>query len=104
LAFNIHSDPKRDNQLPYTQEQYETFRLHVLTRDKYICQFCGEPATDVHHEIPVKLQPFHAVDPCYGWSCCEKCHYAKGHPKGTACSTGNLAAVVCKPIKRKNAP
>jgi hypothetical protein len=101
LAFNVHGDPERDTQLPYTREQYETFKLHVLTRDKYICQYCGAPATDVHHERAVKLQPFHAVDPDYGWSCCEKCHYEKGHKKGTECSTGNLAAAVCRPIIKK---
>jgi hypothetical protein len=101
LAFNVHGDPKRDNQLPYTQEDYETFKLHVLTRDNYICQFCGAPATDVHHERSKKLEPFFSLDPCYGWSCCEKCHYAKGHKKGTECSTGNLAAKVCRPIKRE---
>jgi 5-methylcytosine-specific restriction endonuclease McrA len=100
-AFNVHGDPERDTQLPYTQEQYETFKLHVLTRDNYICQFCGEIATDVHHERPIKLEPFFSLDPCYGWSCCEKCHYKKGHKKGTECSTGNLAAVVCAPVKKK---
>jgi len=99
--FNLRSDPNKDTQLPHTQEQYQTFRLHVLIRDNYICQFCGAPATDVHHEIAVKLQPFHALDPEYAWSCCEKCHYAKGHPKGTDCSTGNLAAKVCEPIIKK---
>jgi len=103
-AFNMHGDPNKDNQLPYTQEQYETFRLQVLTRDKYICQFCGEPATHVHHERPVKLEPEFSLDPDYAWSCCEKCHYEKGHPKGTDCSTGKLAAKVCRPIKRNNTP
>jgi hypothetical protein len=98
-AFNIHGDPNRDNQLPYTQEQYQTFKLHVLTRDNYICQYCGKPATDVHHERPVKLYPESSLDPDYAWSCCEKCHYAKGHPKETECSTGNLAAKVCRPVK-----
>jgi hypothetical protein len=100
-AFNIHSDPNKDTRLPYTQEQLQTFRLEVLTLDNFICQFCGEPATDVHHEIPVKIQPFHSVDPDYGWSCCEKCHYEKGHKKGTECSTGNLAAKICSPVKKK---
>jgi 5-methylcytosine-specific restriction endonuclease McrA len=95
LAFNVHGDPERDTQLPYTQEQYQTFKLHVLTRDKYICQFCGAPATHVHHERPKKLEPFFSLDPDFGWACCEKCHYAKGHKKGTECSTGNLAAKVC---------
>jgi hypothetical protein len=100
-AFNVHGDPERDTQLPYTQEQLQTFRLEVLTRDNYICQYCWELATDVHHEKPVKLYPESALDPDYAWSCCEECHYAKGHPKETSCSTGALAAVVCKPkIKR----
>jgi len=100
-AYNVRGDPNRDTQLPYTQEQYETFRLEVLTRDNYTCQFCGEPATHVHHERPVKLEPFFSLDPDFGWACCEKCHYEKGHPKGTDCSTGNLAAKVCRPIKKK---
>jgi len=101
LAFNVHGDPERDNQLPYTQEQLQTFRLEVLTRDNYICQYCGKLATIVHHEKPVKLYPESSLDPDYAWSCCEECHYEKGHKKGTACSTGNLAAVVCKPIIKK---
>ena len=100
-TFNVHSDPNRDTESIYAPGDYETFRLHILTRDKYICQFCGAPATDVHHEIAVKLQPFHALDPEYAWSCCEKCHYKKGHKKGTECSTGNLAAKICMPIKKK---
>ncbi len=95
-TFNIHSDPERDTQLPYTQEQYKTFRLEVLTRDNYICQFCGAPATHVHHERPIKLEPAFSLDPDFGWACCEKCHYEKGHPQGTDCSTGNLAAKVCR--------
>jgi 5-methylcytosine-specific restriction endonuclease McrA len=77
------------------------FRLEVLTRDNYICQYCGGVATVVHHERPVKIDPFHAVDPDYGWACCERCHYEKGHPKETECSTGNLAAKVCEPIIKK---
>jgi len=100
-AFNVRVDPNRDTESIYAPGDYETFRLYVLTRDKYICQFCGAPATDVHHEIAVKLQPFHALDPEYAWSCCEKCHYEKGHKKGTACSTGNLAAKVCVPVIKK---
>jgi hypothetical protein len=101
MAFNVRSDPNRDTERIYAPGDYETFRLYVLTRDKYICQFCGKPAIDVHHEIAVKLQPFHALDPEYAWSCCEKCHYAKGHKKGTECSTGNLASKICVPVIKK---
>jgi hypothetical protein len=93
--FNLHSDPYRDKETPYTESEYQIFRSYVLKRDNYICQFCGDLATEVHHERPQKLEPFFALDPDYAWSCCEKCHYEKGHPKETECSTGNLANVMC---------
>jgi 5-methylcytosine-specific restriction endonuclease McrA len=84
--------PKRDIVL-YTDDEYKTFREFVLKRDKYSCQFCEEQATDVHHERPRKLEPLFVLDPDYAWSCCEKCHYEKGHKD--ECSTGRLAKVIC---------
>jgi len=83
------------NKKLYTQEEYETFRQFVLERDDYKCQYCDDPATIVHHERPQKLEPFFALDPDFAWSCCEKCHYEKGHKTGTECSTGNLAKMIC---------
>jgi len=77
----------------YTQEEYNTFRMYVLERDKYICQYCGDQASEVHHERPQKLEPFFSLDPDFAWSCCEKCHYEKGHKD--ECSTGNLAKRLC---------
>jgi hypothetical protein len=82
-------------ELLYTQEEYETFRQVVLERDDYSCQYCEEKATIVHHERPQKLEPFFTLDPDFAWSCCEKCHYEKGHKTGSDCSTGNLANKVC---------
>ncbi len=79
----------------YTQSEYQVFRQHVLKRDGYLCQYCNEPATDVHHERPQKSEPFFNLDPDFGWSCCEKCHYEKGHQTGTPCSTGNLSNRIC---------
>ena len=76
-----------------TPEEYQTFRKFVLERDNYICQYCGEPATDVHHERPQKLEPFFALDPDLAWSCCEKCHMKYGHKD--ECSTGNLSKKLC---------
>jgi len=94
--FNLRSDyilnNKKSNNI-YTSLEYQTFRKFVLERDNYICQFCGEKATDVHHERPQKLEPFFALDPDFAWSCCKKCHYKYGHKDG--CSTGRLATVVC---------
>jgi len=88
------TDPFRKTDLPYIPEEYQTFRNHVLTRDNYLCQFCGEKATDVHHERPQKLESFFALDPDFAWSCCEECHYSKGHTG--ECNTGNLAKKNCQ--------
>jgi hypothetical protein len=78
----------------YTHSEYQTFRQHVLERDEYKCQYCGEQAEHVHHERPQKLEPFFALDPDLAWSVCQKCHYEKAH-KGE-CNTGNLANKKCK--------
>lgn len=91
--YNLHSDPFKETQTSYTQREYTQFREFVLTRDKYTCQFCGNPATVVHHERPQKIEPFFSLDPDYAWSCCEKCHYEKGHKD--ECSTGVLASITC---------
>jgi len=91
--YNIHSDPFKEIKKLYTQAELQTFRTFVLERDNHICQFCGDPATDVHHERPQKLEPFFSLDPDYAWSCCEKCHYEKGHKD--KCSTGNLSRIIC---------
>ena len=79
--------------IPYTESEYQTFRKFVLERDKYICQYCEEKATDVHHERPQKLEPFFSLDPDFAWSCCESCHYKKGHKD--ECSAGKLATKIC---------
>ena len=94
VLFNLKSDPFQNTENPYTESEYQTFRKFVLERDNYTCQYCGEEATHVHHEKPQKLEPFFSVDPDYAWSCCEKCHYEKGHKD--ECSTGNLSKRRCE--------
>jgi hypothetical protein len=91
--FKSRSDPFKNKDISYTQQEYNIFKKFILERDFYICQFCGEKATDVHHERPQKLEPFFALDPDYAWSCCEKCHYEKGHKDD--CTTGKLSKLVC---------
>jgi len=93
--FNLHGDPFQTSDKPYTETEYAQFKTHVLTRDDYICQYCGKLAKHVHHERPQKLEPFFALDPDYAWSVCSECHYKKGHKTNTECSTGQLAAKVC---------
>jgi hypothetical protein len=79
----------------YTEYDLRILNEFVLNRDNYICQFCGKPAEHVHHERPQKLEPFFALDPDYAWSCCEKCHYEKGHRKNSNCNTGKLSTILC---------
>ena len=95
--FNLHGDPYRDKDLYYTDQEYNVFRLEVLKNDNNICHFCGEQeATIVHHTLPKKLEPFHALDPDYGISVCEECHHFI-HRSGSDCSNGKLASIVCFP-------
>lgn len=69
--------------------------------DYPICEICGYRSAHVHHEKPVKTHPHLALDPCIGICLCIPCHYLFGHPKGTSCSTGNLAKKDCKVIKNR---
>jgi len=80
---------------PYTSDEYEIFRQEVLKRDNYQCLYCSEPATNVHHTRPVKLEPFFVLDPDLAISCCRECHYKYGHKIETECSTGSLSHKVC---------
>jgi len=82
----------------YTSSEYQTFRQIVLKRENYLCEYCEEPATDVHHSRPQKLEPGFVLDPDFGIACCEKCHYQYGHKTGTECSTGNLANKICQEV------
>ena len=91
--YNLKGDPNNSNKKVYTTSEYQTFRKFVLERDNYKCQYCEEKATDVHHERPQKLEPFFALDPDFAWSCCEKCHYEKGHIG--ECSTYNISTKNC---------
>jgi len=78
----------------YTEDELQTFRDEVFKRANNLCEYCGDLAKHVHHIKPQKIEPFFTLDPNYGISCCEKCHYEKGHKD--ECSTGMLASKVCK--------
>lgn len=96
--LNAHRELQKQEsdskELVYTEYEYQVFRRFVLERDDYKCQYCGEIATDVHHEKPKKLDPFFSLDPDYAWSCCKGCHISKAHVG--ECSTRSLAMRNCK--------
>jgi len=99
--YNLRSDPFKEIDYPYTQEEYQVWRKAVLEQDKYECQMCGSKENlHCHHIIPVKLDPIFALDPDNGICLCQDCHYEYGHKTGTECSTGNLSNKICE-NKRK---
>lgn len=52
-------------------------RAHVLARDRLICSYCLDDATEVDHVIPVALQgPF--LDPLNLVAACRPCNRSKG--------------------------
>lgn len=93
ILYNRRTDYLLKEENKINSSEYNLFRKHVLYRDNYICQFCGDKATDVHHERPKKLEPFFALDPDYAWSCCKECHYEKGHKD--ECNLRKLADTIC---------
>jgi len=89
----IMSEAKlRDDQY-YTAEEYSVWRLEVLTRADFKCEYCGNQATHAHHIRPQKLEPFFTLDPDFGLACCRDCHFKYAHTG--ECSTGKLAVAVC---------
>lgn len=93
-VFNQKKYPKLHNvDLPFDYVELRVWRAEVLMRECYKCEYCGEVATDAHHERPKKLEPSLALDPDNGIACCKKCHYKYGHRD--ECSTGALASIVC---------
>ena len=101
VLHGLQNDPYeiKNNVLPYTPGEKQVYNKIVLERENGLCEYCGEPATEVHHIFPQKLEPFFALDPDYGVACCEKHHYKYGHKD--ECSTDNLAKIVCSVESQK---
>ena len=65
----------------YKSKQWADTRKYVLMRDKYLCQHCGKPASEVHHikhltednvnDPNISLNPDNLVSLCW------KCHRAE---------------------------
>lgn len=77
----------------YTDKELKGWRNEVFKRADYKCEYCGQVATDAHHERPKKLEPFFVLDPDNGIACCKECHNKYGHKND--CSTGALASIIC---------
>jgi len=81
----------------------EVIKRNIEEHGQLRCEICGNTNKNelsVHHEKPQKTHPEMALDPDNGWILCSfgkgnNCHLKYGHPKGTNCSTGELAKLVC---------
>jgi len=88
----------------HTSQEYSIWRNEVFTRqkiesirDENFCEICGKiDKLQAHHEIPIKINPNFALDPDNGIVLCLECHHKFGHKKGTECSIGNLAKLICQ--------
>jgi len=89
--FHSHgADPFKNNELPYTYSELETWRKQVKSLDNSRCQICDSKKNiHVHHIIPQKLEPFFSLDPINGICLCETCHYKYGHKD--ECNSNNIA-------------
>jgi 5-methylcytosine-specific restriction endonuclease McrA len=57
-------------------QRWKDQRLRVLKRDDYICQYCGDTATQVDHIIPRAKGGGHELENLL--ACCAKCNALKG--------------------------
>jgi 5-methylcytosine-specific restriction endonuclease McrA len=57
-------------------QRWKDQRLRVLKRDDYICQYCGDTATQVDHVIPRAKGGTHDMENLL--ACCAKCNALKG--------------------------
>ena len=49
------------------------------------CEACGKSPVDIHHIIPVAINPLKAADPDNLMSLCPTCHITHGHAGDKSC-------------------
>jgi hypothetical protein len=67
-------------------QRWKDQRLRVLKRDGYVCQYCGEDATQVDHVIPRSRGGGHELENLL--ACCAKCNSLKGAKEGVFLDRG----------------
>ena len=72
-------------------QRWKDQRLRVLKRDSYICQYCGEDATQVDHVIPRSRGGGHELENLL--ACCAMCNTLKGAKEGLFLGRGSTPPV-----------
>jgi 5-methylcytosine-specific restriction endonuclease McrA len=57
---------------------WQRVRLRVLARDAHTCAYCGEPANEVDHVVPISVDQNQAYDMDNLVACCRRCNNLKG--------------------------
>jgi len=68
--------PRRSVERNTGNRAYRRARKLVLERDGYTCQYCGGPANEADHVVPVALGG--TRDPDQMVACCGDCNKRKG--------------------------
>ena len=55
------------------------FRNTILSRDNFVCYYCGGDADQVDHVIPVSKAPDLVLSADNAVACCKRCNVAKGN-------------------------
>ena len=58
--------------------QWQRIRRNVLARDAYTCAYCGEPANEVDHVVPISVDQNQAYDMDNLVAACRRCNNLKG--------------------------
>ncbi len=80
----------------------QEFRNMVLERDNYLCVYCGNPATEVHHKVPVGINYVLENDIDNAESTCDECH-TKEHVDGeyTYIQIKNCVAILKEELEER---
>ena len=65
-----------DTFMPVLKSRYEQTRMKALSRDKYTCQRCGNPGSEMHHKFSQGFSPHLKYDLENVEILCYDCHHA----------------------------
>lgn len=65
-----------DTFMPVLKSRYEQTRMKALSRDKYTCQRCGNPGSEMHHKFSQGFSPHLRYDLDNVEILCYDCHEA----------------------------
>ena len=66
------------NQRILATVEWKRIRLKVLARDAHTCAYCGEPANEVDHVVPLAVDRSQAYDMDNLVAACRRCNNLKG--------------------------